>query len=135
METERAEGNHGPDSREIPEPLADDPVAADTPQPRNWRVVFREAFNKARSEQKPTTTRRELGKDRSKSLILVGGAAVLLLFLFFAVFSSPNKPGIGSPRRPGTPNLGRKDTPGQDGSYSDCEVRNAPPECRPATSR
>lgn len=117
METERVESSNPPDAPKIDQELAEEVPAADAAQTPGWRALFREAFNKARREQKPTATRRELGRDRSKSLILVAGGAVLLLLLFFGVFSSPNKPtGPGNLKRPGTPNLGRKDTPGQDGS-------------------
>src|SRR5713226_4937271 len=117
METERVESSNPPDAPKIVQEVAEEVPAADAAQNPGWRALFREAFNKARREQKPTATRRELGRDRSKSLILVAGGAVLLLLLFFGVFSSPNKPtGPGNLRRPGTPNLGRKDTPGQDGS-------------------
>src|SRR5229473_5601804 len=114
METERVESSNPPDAPRIVQEVAEEVPAADAAQNRGWRALFREAFNKARREQKPTATRRELGRDRSKSLILVGGGAVLLLLLFFGVFSSPNKPtGPGNLKRPGTPNLGRKETPGQ----------------------
>ena len=117
METERVESSNPPDAQKTVQEVAEEVPAADAAQNPGWRALFREAFNKARREQKPTTTRRELGRDRSKSLILVAGGAVLLLLLFFGVFSSPNKPnGPGNLRRPGTPNLGRNDTPGQDGS-------------------
>jgi hypothetical protein len=117
METERVESSDPPDTPRIVQEAVEEVPAADADQNPGWRALFREAFNKARREQKPTATRRELGRDRSKSLILVASGAVLLLLLFFGVFSSPNKPnGPGNLKRPGTPNLGRKDTPGQDGS-------------------
>lgn len=78
-----------------------------------WRDIFRQAFDKARREQQPTN-RRELGRDRSRSLLLLAGAAIAVLLLFLGVFSSSNttkKSTVG--RRPGTPDLGRKVTPGQ----------------------
>lgn len=114
MEIERVESNNPPDASEIvQESPEEEPVVADSKNP-GWRAIFREAFNKARREHRPTITRRDLGKDRSKSLILVVGGGVLLLLLFFGVFSSPNKPtGQGNLKRPGTPNLGRQETPGQ----------------------
>ncbi len=109
METERGESSNPPDAQKIVQEVAEEIPAADAAQNPGWRALFREAFNKARREQKPTATRRELGRDRSKSLILVSGGAVLLLLLFFGVFSSPNKPnGPGNLKRPGTPNLGRR---------------------------
>ena len=78
-----------------------------------WRDIFRQAFDKARREQQ-ATNRRELGRDRSRSLFLLAGAAIAVLLLFLGVFSSSNttrKSTVG--RRPGTPDLGRKVTPGQ----------------------
>jgi hypothetical protein len=78
-----------------------------------WRDIFRQAFDKARREQQPTN-RRELGRDRSRSLFLLAGAAIAVLLLFLGVFSSSNttrKSTVG--RRPGTPDLGRKVTPGR----------------------
>ncbi len=117
METERVESNKLPDAPQVFQESPEEEPIVDASKNPGWRAIFREAFNKARREQKPTTTRRDLGKDRSKSLILVVGGGVLLLFLFFGVFSSPNKPtGPGNLKRPGTPNLGRKETPGQGAS-------------------
>jgi len=84
-----------------------------------FREILRESFEKARKAQQPVSTRRELSKDKSKSLFVLVGAAVLVLLIFLGVFSSPQKakkPVTG--RRPGTPDLGRRVTPGQE---------NAPP--------
>jgi hypothetical protein len=79
------------------------------------REIFRQAFDKARREQQPLASKRELGRDRSRSLFLVVGAAVAILLLFFGVFSSPkNAKKLEETRRVGTPNLGRKVTPGQE---------------------
>lgn len=81
-------------------------------QPR-WREIFLQAFEKARRTQQPVTSLRELGKNKSKSLLVLAGAAVLVVVLFLGVFSSPNKPKRLETGRPGTPDLGRKVTPGQ----------------------
>ena len=81
-------------------------------QPR-WREVFRQAFEKARKTQQPITGRRELGKDKSKLLLALAGAAVAVGLLFLGVFSSPNQPDRRGAGRPGAPNLGRRVTPGQ----------------------
>jgi len=81
-------------------------------QPR-WREVFRQAFEKARRTQQPVTGRRELGKDKSMSLLVLAGAAVAVGLLFLGVFSSPNQPDRRDTGRPGAPNLGRRVTPGQ----------------------
>jgi hypothetical protein len=84
----------------------------DVSQPR-WREVFHQAFEKARRSQQPVSTRRELGKDKSKSLLVLAGASVVIALLFLAVFSSPNKPNRPESRRPGSADLGRRATPGQ----------------------
>jgi len=77
-----------------------------------WRGVFRQAFDKARQEQRPTG-RRELGRDRSRSLFLLAGAAIAVLLLFLGVFSSSNTKKTASARPLGTPDLGRRITPDQ----------------------
>ena len=77
-----------------------------------WREIFRQAFDKARREQQPAS-RRELGRDKSRSLFLLAGAAIALLLLFLGVFSSSNTKKATSGRPPGTPDLGRRVTPGQ----------------------
>jgi hypothetical protein len=83
-------------------------------RPPRLREVFRQALERARREQKPAVTQQQKGRDRSKSLFLLVGAAIAMLLLFLGVFSSPNatkNPAAG--RRPGTPDLGRRETPGQ----------------------
>jgi hypothetical protein len=81
-----------------------------------WREIFRQAFDKARREQ-PVTNRRELGRDRSRSLFLLAGAAISVLLLFLGVFSSSNTARKSTDgRRAGTPDLGRRVTPGQQGA-------------------
>lgn len=81
----------------------------------NWREVFRTALERARQQQKPVAGRKELGRDKSKALFLLVGAAVVLLLLFFGIFSRPQKrtplPGEDPPRKA---SLGRKVTPGQE---------------------
>src|SRR6266404_4409829 len=78
-----------------------------------WRQIFRQAVEKTRRDQ-GTQNRGELGRDHSRSLFVLVGAAIAIVLLFLGIFSSPNadrKPAQG--RRPGTPELGRKLTPGQ----------------------
>ncbi len=83
------------------------------------REIFRHAFDKARREQQPVASRQELGRDRSRSLFLLLGAAVAILLLFLGVFSSPNKEKKPEEiRRVGEPNLGRKVTSGQEAAQS-----------------
>src|SRR5882762_5780297 len=98
------------ESGQIDETATDETDASSRP---GWRDILRQAFDKARREQQPTN-RRELGRDRSRSLFLLAGAVIAVLLLFLGVFSSSNstrKPLVG--RQPGTPDLGRKVTPGQ----------------------
>ncbi len=78
-----------------------------------WRQIFRQAVEKARRDQ-GTTNRRELGRDHSRSLFFLVGAAIAIVLLFLGIFSSPNAgKKSAQTRRPGTPELGRKVTPGQ----------------------
>jgi hypothetical protein len=77
-----------------------------------WRDVLRQAFDKARREQQPVN-RRELGRDRSRSLFLLAGAAIAVLLLFLGVFSSSNTKKVPNARPAGSPDLGRRETPGQ----------------------
>lgn len=78
-----------------------------------WRDTFRQAFDKARREHR-VTNRRELGRDRSRSLFLLGGVAIAVLLVFLGVFSSSNTARKSTDaRRVGAPDLGRRLTPGQ----------------------
>jgi len=81
----------------------------------NWREAFRTAFDKARRQQKPTESRQELGRDKSKSLFLLIGVCVAVLLLFFGVFSHPkSKVALPGENPHGDASLGRKVTPGQE---------------------
>src|SRR6266853_5541266 len=85
----------------------------EVPTRPGWREIFRQAFDKARREQR-VTNRRDLGRDRSRSLFLLAGAAIAVLLLFLGVFSSSNNAKKATDgRRPGTPDLGRRVTSGQ----------------------
>jgi len=78
-----------------------------------WRDIFRQAFDKARRENRPPN-RSGLGRDHSRSLFLLAGAAIAVLLLFLGVFSSPNRARKSAKARPrGTANLGQRATPGQ----------------------
>jgi type IV secretory pathway VirB10-like protein len=82
-----------------------------------WRETFRMALDRARKHQKPRESRQELGRDRTKAFIVLGSAVLVLLFLFFGLFSKPNTgahlPGENPHRQP---SLGQRLTPGQDKS-------------------
>ena len=94
---------------------AAEPEAADGKRGIQWREIIRQAFDKARQTQQPRTTRRELSKDKSKSLVVLGGAAVAMLLLFLGIFSSPQK-AKRTEGQAGAPDLGRRITPGQEGN-------------------
>jgi len=73
-----------------------------------WREIFRQAFDRARRENRPTN-RSGLGRDHSRSLFLLAGAAIAVLLLFLGVFSSPNRVRKSvHARPPGTPHLGQR---------------------------
>src|SRR5579863_2378574 len=84
-------------------------LGAETEGRSAWREIFREAFNKARRENRPIN-RSGLGRDHSRSLILLAGAAIAVLLLFLMVFSSPNRQ---DKRLRSTPNLGQRSVPGE----------------------
>src|SRR5580704_6590168 len=110
MTEENERKTSAPETDPLRETASDETDASSRP---GWREILRQAFEKARREQQPTN-RRELGRDRSRSLFLLAGAVIAVLLLFLGVFSSSNstrKSIVG--RRPGTPDLGRKVTPGQ----------------------
>lgn len=99
-----------PEAIPVEEPLIDETKVSPRP---GWREIFRQAFDKARREHQ-VTNRRELGRDRSRSLFLLAGAAIAVLLVFLGVFSSSNTARKSTDaRRVGAPDLGRRVTPGQ----------------------
>jgi type IV secretory pathway VirB10-like protein len=80
-----------------------------------WREVFRTALERARQQQRPAAGRQELGRDKSKALFLLVGAGVVLLLLFFGIFSSPQKRApLPGERPPQKASLGHNGTPGKE---------------------
>ena len=80
-----------------------------------WRDTFRSALDRGRKQQKARESRQELGRDRTKALIVLVAVGVVLLLLFFGLFSSPNKPPrLLGENSHGRPSLGQKVTPGQE---------------------
>src|SRR5215471_5056257 len=57
-----------------------------------WRETLRMALDRAGKPLKPRETRQQLGRDRTKVLIVLVSVAVVLLLFFLGLFSSPNKP-------------------------------------------
>src|SRR5690348_5199021 len=122
-----------PEAGPAEEPLIDETIVSSRP---GWREIFRQAFDKARREHQ-VTNRRELGRDRSRSLFLLAGAAIAVLLLFLGVFSSSNTKKTTSPRPLGTPDLGRRATQvqqrsGQSGSVTPLlNAQTSPAEIAP----
>lgn len=93
------------------------------------KEIFRQAFDKAKRQDQPTN-RSGLGRDRSRSMLLLGVAAVVVLLLFFMVFSSPNHPQKSvNAKVAGSADLGRRTTPGQNQNQvgSSTPLMNAQP--------
>jgi len=106
------------------EPDLEEPV---TPSPLQR---FRALLDSARPNQNPVASRRELGRDKSKSLFVLVGASAALLLLFFGVFSSPKNRGpLPGDTARGGPSLGRKGISGS-GAEWPCEDSNAAAQCR-----
>ena len=77
------------------------------------KAIFRQAFEKAKRQEQPAN-RSGLGRDRSRSMLLLGAAGVVLLLLFFMVFSSPNRSQKQmNAKARGAADLGRRTTPGE----------------------
>jgi hypothetical protein len=85
------------------------PEAPETPWER-IKAAFRHARRTSQVAKSPG--RREMGKDRTKSLVVLLGAAIGMVLVFLGVFSTPQKPHRVESRRV-TPDLGRRTTPGQ----------------------
>lgn len=80
-----------------------------------FRRSFERGWQAQRDPKKDKTSRQELRKDKTKSLLALAGFAVAMILMFVLVFSSPPKPRQLNQRPPGTPDLGRRVTPGQGG--------------------
>ena len=94
--------HQGPQTKQIQEPTATgknqtQPTTAgvedEEPVSPNPLQRFRALLDSARRTQNPVASRRELGRDKSKSLFVLVGASVALLLLFFGLFSSPKNRG------------------------------------------
>src|SRR5216684_1970938 len=75
VEENEKKTTEAPETGPAEEPLVDE--AKDSSRP-GWREIFRQALDKARREHQ-VTNRRELGRDRSRSLFLLAGAAIAVL--------------------------------------------------------
>lgn len=97
----------------VEEPLPA-PKEPQTPWER-IKAVLRQA--RGPSQVAKTPARHEMGKDRTKSLILLVGAVVGMVLMFLGVFSSPQRPRSADSRR-AMSDLGRRTTPGQTGNQT-----------------
>jgi Bacterial conjugation TrbI-like protein len=76
--------------------------------------TLRTLLEKVRRTQPGAPTRRDLSRDKSKSLLLLAGASIALLLIFFSLFSSPKTRGpLPGEKARGAPSLGRNPTLGQ----------------------
>ena len=109
-----------PDKNELPENFEGEakesfkeslpvPEVPQTPLER-IKAAFRQACRTSQPAKSPA--RREMGKDRTKSLVVLLGAAIGMVLMFLGVFSTPQKPHRVESRRV-TPDLGRRTTPGR----------------------
>ena len=110
-------------TKQIQEPTAsEDQTQATTAEADHEEPVtptplqrFRALLDSAQRGQSPVASRRELGRDKSKSLFVLVGASVALLLLFFGLFSSPKNRGpLPGETARGGPSLGRKVATGQE---------------------
>lgn len=61
--------------------------------------------------------RQELRKDKTRTLVALAGFTFVMILMFVFVFSSPPRPKEINNSPPGTPDLGRRVTPGQGGPH------------------
>ena len=118
--------SQAPQTRHVQEPPApgEDQPQATPAEPDHQEPVtpsplqkVRALLDSARRSQPSVASRRELGRDKSKSLFVLVGASVALLLLFLGVFSSPKNRGpLPGETARGGPSLGRKVAPGQEQS-------------------
>ncbi|HEX5412552.1 MAG TPA: hypothetical protein VFZ27_11940, partial [Terriglobia bacterium] len=80
-----------------------------------FRRSFERGWQAQRDPKKDKSSRQELRKDKTKSLLALAGFAVAMILMFILVFSSPPKPRQLNHRPSGTPDLGRRVTPGLGG--------------------
>ncbi|MGH9354409.1 MAG: hypothetical protein ACRD2G_19950, partial [Terriglobia bacterium] len=68
------------------------------------------------TQRDPTKrNRQELRKDKTRTLLALAGFTAMMVLMFVLVFSSPPKLKQINTRPPGTPDLGRRATPGEGG--------------------
>src|SRR5579862_5349507 len=90
-------------------------AAAEKPASPGAFQTLRTLLKKTHLNQQGAPSRRELSRDKSKSFLLLAGAAIALLLIFLRVFSSPKtRAPLPGETAHGTPSLGRTTVPGQE---------------------
>jgi len=112
MEHEEISNEAVPSLPQITESLAPPEEEVSASRTSVLRELFRNALRKARREHIERRSRKELSRDKSKSMLFLVGLAVVLLLVFLGVVSAPRKVSLPSGRR-NQPNLGGRVTPGQ----------------------
>ncbi|HEV2416428.1 MAG TPA: hypothetical protein VGX94_01355 [Terriglobia bacterium] len=114
---------HGSEGKRDESPVGDIELTAAEPEEEARKPGLFEAFRRSfergwqaqRDPKKDKTSRQELRKDKTKSLLALAGFAGAMILMFILVFSSPPKPRQLNQRPPGNPDLGRRVTPGLGG--------------------
>lgn len=107
---------------------ADDERAAKPSFFDTLRRNFERASRAQHGSTKERQSRQELRKDKTRTLLALGGFTLMMILMFVLVFSSPPKPKQLNNRPPGTPDLGQRVTPGQGGPQANVTpLMNATP--------
>ncbi|MGH9353430.1 MAG: hypothetical protein ACRD2G_14920 [Terriglobia bacterium] len=96
---------------------ASDPEAEVQPAKPGFLHALRRCIERSWQTQRGPTkrNRQELRKDKTRTLLALAGFTAMMILMFVLVFSSPPKLKRISNRPPGTPDLGRRVTPGEGG--------------------
>lgn len=114
--SESPKSQDAPQSSEKAAPPILEEHTAEDQQPLSAWERFKREFDRGwqtRNDVKQSRSRQELRKDKSKSLVVLSGCIAIVLVVFLVVFSSPHKAKTVNQRPVGTPDLGRRVTPGQ----------------------
>ncbi len=98
-------------------PALDEPATGQSEEKKQrggWEI-FRQAFDRARREQR-AMSRSGKGRDRRRSLFLLAGGAIAVMLVFLVLFSSPNAARKSATMRRTAPDLGRRAAPDQQAS-------------------
>ncbi len=96
-----------------PSEKAEEPAPVSEAPQTPWeriKAAFRQTRRRPQAAKSPALS--EMKKDKTKSLVVLVGAAIGMVLMFLGVFSSPQRPQRVESRRV-APDLGRRTTPGQ----------------------